>query len=248
MLSNVYFARMREVLDQIEATQLEAIDRAAHAIADSLAAGGVWHLLDTGHMLMHEAIGRTGGMMAIAPVHVTVDVNNPARYREAAETGKKKVFLDGIRGLPEFIVHKSNMMPGDVLMIGSVSGINILPVETAIRAKDFGLTVIALTSVAYSSFLTAQHPSGKKLFEVADIVLDNCSKVGDTLVPVEELGLEICPSSGIAASYIMWAVQARVVELLVAQGKHPSIYISNHMPGAGEHNSRARARYEKEGI
>ena len=248
MLSQVYFSKMKEVLNRIEETQLEAIDRAARAIADSLVSGGVWHLLDTGHMLMHEAVGRTGGMMAISPVHITFEVNNPTRYREKAVTAKKNVFYDQIQGLPEFIVNKSNMLPGDVLMIGSVSGINNLPVEMAIQAKKLGLTVIVLTSVEYSKFLQPQHPSGKRLYEVGDIVLDNCSNVGDTLVHVEELGLGICPSSGIAASYIMWGVQSRVVELLLEQGKHPSIYISNHMPGANEHNRQAWARYEKEGI
>lgn len=248
MLSQVYFANMKKVLQQIEETQLEAIDRAAGAIVDSLLAGGVWHLLDTGHMLMHEAVGRTGGMMAISPVHLKLEVNNPTRYREQAVTAKKNVFFDQIQGLPEFIVNKSNMLPGDVLMIGSVSGINVLPVETAIRAKRLGLTVIVLTSVEYSSFLEPQHPSGKRLYEVGDIVLDNCSKVGDTLVYVEELGQGICPSSGIAASYIMWGVQSRVVELLLERGKMPNVYISNHMPGADEHNRRAWARYEKEGI
>lgn len=239
---------MRKVLDKIESTQQDSIEQAARAIADSLQNGGIWHLLDTGHMLMYEGVGRTGGMMAVRPVRITVDVSNPTRYREADVTrARKKAFMDEIEGLPAFVVNKSNMLAGDILMIGSVSGINVLPVEMALYARELGLTVIAITAVDYSAFLPSAHKSGKRLFEAANIVVDNCSNVGDTVLHVEELDVGLCPSSGIAASYLFWAIEARVVELLLAAGKKPSIYKSNHMPGAGAHNSAAWAAYEKEG-
>lgn len=247
MLMEQYFGNMKRVLEKIEETQLDGIEQSAARIADSLENGGIWHLLDTGHMLMHEAVGRTGGMMAVRPVKVTLEVDNPTRYREEDLSKKKRVFMDEIAGLPAFIVGKSKMMPGDVLMIGSVSGINVLPVEMAIYAREMGITVIAITSVEYSNYLTPMHPGGKRLFEVCDLVLDNCSGIGDTVVQVEELGQGMCPSSGIAASYLMWAVQSRVVELLLDRGKKPSVYMSNHMPGAGKHNSEAWSNYEKKG-
>jgi uncharacterized phosphosugar-binding protein len=247
MLTQTYFTNMKQILERIENTQMENIDKAAEHIADCLENGGIWHLLDTGHMLMYEAVGRTGGMMAVRPVRVSVDVDNPTRYREEDVTKKKRVYMDEIEGLPAFIVNKSKMMQGDVLMIGSVSGINVLPVEMAIYAREMGITVIGLTAVEYSGFLTSAHKSGKRLFEVCDVVLDNCSDVGDTVVQVEELGLGLCPSSGMAAAYIMWGLQSRVVELLLARGKKPSVYMSNHMPGAGPHNSAAWSNYEKAG-
>lgn len=245
MLSHRYFENMKEVLEKIENTQMEAIKKSAEAIVRSITKGGIWHLHDTGHMLMHEAIGRTGGMMAICPVYVDVRVDNPTRKR--INTEKTNVYLDGIEGLPEFIINKANMEPGDVLMIGSVSGKNILPVEMAIKAREKGLTTIALTSVEYSGTLKSSHPSGKRLFEVCDIVLDNCGNVSDTLVPIEELKMGICPSSGIAAAYIMWALQAEIVELLLKEGKTPHVYLNNHMPGASQINNKAWTEYEKLG-
>lgn len=246
MLMEQYFKNMKAILAKIEATQMEAIEKSAKAITHCLENGGIWHLMDTGHMLMYEAVGRTGGMMAVRPVRVAVDVSNPTRYRET-DIMKPKVFMDEIAGLPEYIIKKSNMQAGDVLMIGSVSGINILPVEMAIYARQMGLTVIGLTSLEYSKFLQPQHESGKKLYEVCDVVIDNCCDVGDTLVYVEELEQGICPASGIAASYIMWALQARIIELLLMDGKKPHVYISNHMPGADQYNSRAWAEYERFG-
>jgi uncharacterized phosphosugar-binding protein len=245
-LQERYFARMREVLARIEASQKENIARCAEAIAGSLVAGGVWHVLDTGHMLMYEAVGRSGGLMAVRPVRVSVEVANPARRRQAV-AGKKKVYMDEIEGLPRYILDKSDMLPGDVLLIGSVSGINILPVGLALEARVRGITTIALTAVEYSRYLSSAHPSGKRLCEVCDYVLDNCAPVGDTLVDVPELGQGICPASGIAASYVMWALQAQVVEELLKRGKEPHVYVSNHMPGADERNKRAWAAYEEQG-
>ncbi|HXL03389.1 MAG TPA: sugar isomerase domain-containing protein [Bacillota bacterium] len=246
MLTTEYFTKMKEVLERIEDTQIDAIYRSASAITDALINDGVWHIMDTGHMLMYEAIGRSGGLMAVRPVRVSVNVDNPVRPR-ARSVSKKRVFMDSINGLPGFIVDKSNMLPGDVLLIGSVSGISVLCVEMAICARNLGVTVIGLTSLEYSRHLDSMHPGGKKLFEVSDIVIDNCSDIGDTLVHVDELGQGICPSSGIAASYIVWAIQARVVELLLEKGKKPHIYMSNHLDGAERFNALAWDEYEKVG-
>lgn len=245
MLSSKYFENIKQVLYKIEKTQMENIQKSAHAIAKSLSNDGIWHLLDTGHMLMHEAVGRTGGMMAVRPLFINVEVNNPTRHR--LNINKTNVYLDEIEGFPEFVLSKANIALGDILMIGSVSGKNILPVELAIKAKEKGLTTIALTSVEYSGALKSAHPSGKRLFEVCDIVIDNCSNVSDTLVHVDELDMGICPSSGIAASYIMWAIQSETIELLLKEGKTPHVYLNNHMPGASQINNKAWSEYEKYG-
>lgn len=245
MLSSQYFKNMKIVLEKIEKTQMENIRKSAEAIAQSLTNGGIWHLHDTGHMLMYEAIGRTGGMMAVRPVRVNIDVSNPTRNR--INLNKTNVYMDNIAGLPEFIIEKSNMEKGDVLMIGSVSGKNILPVELSIKAREKGLKTIALTSIEYSKALKSAHPSGKRLFEVCDIVIDNCSNVSDTLINVKELGMGVCPSSGIAASYIMWAIQSETIEILLKMGKIPHIYLNNHMPGASQINNNSWSEYEKLG-
>lgn len=65
MLTSEYFANMKAVLERIESTQMEAIEESAEAITESLLNDGAWHIMDTGHMLMCEAIGRTGGLMAV---------------------------------------------------------------------------------------------------------------------------------------------------------------------------------------
>ena len=81
MLMDEYFSAMKNVLTKAENTQREAILAAADEIANRLEKGGAWHIMDTGHMLMFEAVGRTGGMMAIKPIKITCEIQNPVRYR-----------------------------------------------------------------------------------------------------------------------------------------------------------------------
>lgn len=245
MLGRKYLDGLREVLDTIGRTQGENLGRAADLISEAVAAGGAAHLLDTGHLLMQEMFGRVGGLMLLRPVKVAVEVENPGPAR--AGRIKRKVYLDEIPGLPEFVLDRSDVFPGDVLIVGSVSGKNVLPVGVALLARERGIKVIALTSVAYSSSLAPQHPSGKRLYEVADVVLDNCGAVGDASLEVPGLDARIGPTSGIAAACLMWMLEAEVVERLLAKGLKPHVYLSNHLPGADEFNRRALAEYARVG-
>jgi len=245
MLMDSYFSAMKGTLEKIETTQRSTILAASEDIAQRLAQGSAWHILDTGHMLMFEGVGRTGGMMALKPIRITCEIANPVRYRPSPARGITG--YDGIPGFADYVLGRANILPGDIIMIGSVSGYNYLPVDLALKANAMGCITIAITSVEYSRHLTSKHPSGKRLFEACTYCLDNCSNYGDTLVDVPELGQSICPSSGIAASYLMWAVQSTVVEKLLAKGLKPSVYISNHMPDAPRINGEALARYEQYG-
>lgn len=245
MLMDKYFEGMKGVLDKIEKTQRENIIKASEMVVESLTHGGMWHINDTGHMLMFEGVGRTGGMMALRPIRINCTIENPTRYRDMA--GKQTFTYDKIDGFSEFVLGQCNLMKGDVLIIGSVSGYNKLPIDMAIKAREMGVKTIAMTSVEYSRGLKSAHPSGLRLFEAVDIALDNCSKFGDTLVEVPQLNQEICPSSGIGSSYLMWALQSTVVEKLIEKGLNPSVYISRHMPNAGKINCNAKANYQKLG-
>lgn len=245
MLMDQYFGGMREVLDKIEHTQRDVIQAAAVEIADRLARGGAWHIMDTGHMLMFEGVGRTGGMMALKPIKITCEIQNPVRHRPSPARGI--VGYDGIPGFADYVLGRANILPDDIIMIGSVSGYNYFPVDLALKANAMGCATVAITSVEYSGHLTSKHPSGKRLFEACTYCLDNCTNYGDTLVDVPEMGQRICPASGIGASYLMWALQSTVVEELLKKGLKPSVYISNHMPDAPRINGEALENYEKFG-
>ena len=227
-------------------TAVVAVLEASAEIAERLARGGAWHIMDTGHMLMFEGVGRTGGMMAVKPIRITCEIQNPVRHRPAPARGI--VGYDTIPGFADYVLGRANVLPDDVIMIGSVSGYQYFPVDLALKANEMGCATVAVTSVEYSGHLTGKHPSGKRLFEACTYCLDNCTNYGDTLVDVPALGQRICPASGISASYLMWAVQSTVVEKLLEKGLKPSVYISNHMPDAARINGEALENYEKYGF
>ena len=240
-----YLDEIRSLLDKIQTTQADSIAKAADMIVDAVSHGGAVHVMDTGHMLMHELFGRTGGLMMLRPVNIAMDVQNPGPAR--AGKVKPKVYLDQIPGLPQFVLDRSDIFAGDVLIIGSVSGKNTLPVGLALLAREQGIRVIALTSVAYSAALKGEHPSGKRLFEAADVVLDNCGVVGDAALDIEGIDAKVGPTSGIAAAAIMWTLEMEIMERMSRRGMKPSVWLSNHMPGAGEFNRRARDECDKRG-
>ena len=236
---------MRRVQEEIEKTQRQPILDATRDIVDRLESGAAWHIMDTGHMLMYESVGRTGGMVALKPIKITCEIDNPVRFRPSPS--RKMFGYDSIHGFTDYVLCKSNIMPQDIITIGSVSGYNFFPVDLAIRANEMGCLTIAITSVRYSEKLESNHPSAKRLFEVCSHCLDNCTTYGDTLVDVPELGQGICPASGIGASYLIWALQSSVVEAMLAKSLRPGVYVSNHMPGAAEANKRALEQYVDKG-
>jgi uncharacterized phosphosugar-binding protein len=240
-----YLGEIRSLLDKIQTTQADSIAKAADMVVDAVSHGGAVHVMDTGHMLMHELFGRTGGLMMLRPVNINMDVQNPGPAR--AGKVKPKVYLDQVPGLPQFVLDRSDIFAGDVLIIGSVSGRNTLPVGLALLARAKGIRVIALTSVAYSATLQGEHPSGKRLFEVADVVLDNCGVLGDAALDIDGIDAKVGPTSGIAAAAIMWALEMEIMERMAQRGMKPSVWLSNHMPGAGEFNRRAREECDRRG-
>ncbi|HZG55045.1 sugar isomerase domain-containing protein [Paenibacillus sp.] len=237
-LVRTYFDRLRSLVERIETSQAEPIARAAEAVSTAMSEGRCIHVYDTGHMLDSELINRAGGFAAFHALRVRFEVDDAVRDRP--ELAAKDRSLEG---LAEFALRASKALPGDVLIIGSVSGKSALPVDLALAARRMGLYVIAMTSVTYSSMLKSDHSSGKRLFEAADLVLDNCAPPLDAMVEAPGLEAAICPASGIAAAAIMWAVTAQATENLLALGKPPSVLKSINYPGSDAFNQTMYRRY-----
>jgi len=134
-----------------------------------------------------------------------------------------------------------------VLFIGSVSGKSKNVVELAIQAREMGVTVVAITSLEYSSRLQSEHPTGKRLYEVADLTIDNHAPYGDAMLEVEGLDVKACPASGLAAACIMWAITAGIIERLLERGLVPTVYRSVNAPGGPEDVRSRQERYKELG-
>ncbi|MGQ9733347.1 MAG: sugar isomerase domain-containing protein [Candidatus Zipacnadales bacterium] len=247
MLAADYLNALREVLDRIERTQFDKIDQAAEWIVESVLAGGVWHLHDTGHLVSQELVHRAGGLLLVTPLTYSFGVHNPVRSSEKRQA-RHPSRSDRVAGLGQRIVESSNMMEGDVLTIGSVSGRNAASIDLALAAREAGIKVIAVTSLAYSSAVTSTHPSGRRLFEVADLAIDNCGVPGDAVLQVEGLEAPFGPTSGISAACICWCICAQVVEKLLERGHKPHVFKSVNLDGGAEFNRLAEEEFRKTGV
>ena len=250
MTAQNYFDAADAVLRQIRETQLPAIQQAAHTIADCLAAKHVWHLLDQGHT-RDEFVGRTGGMIALNPILINLDVHHQQALPKTRTGDVSRFDYAAYRkgDLPiDYILDKSLVLPGDVLMIHSVSGSRGMPISMAAGAKARGATVIAITSVTYSRSLEPVHPSGKRLYELADLVIDDCGPVGDTLLTVPGMAEGVCASSGLAFVYIMWALEAEIMTALIQRGIIPHVFRNANLPGAQQVNEQIERDYNDSGV
>ncbi len=131
--------------------------------------------------------------------------------------------------------------PHDVFVIASSSGGNGSIVEFARVVKQHGHPLIAVTSVAHSSRITSRHPSGQRLFELADVVLDNHAPYGDAVL--ESGDVRVCAISSITAALLAQMVVAEVVAAQLAAGELPPVYLSANVPEGDEHNRALEARY-----
>jgi uncharacterized phosphosugar-binding protein len=153
-----------------------------------------------------------------------------------------------MEGLAAYALKHGNILPGDTMVIGSVSGKTLNVIDLAVECKKVGVNVIGLTSVEYSKTLESGHSCGKRLFELADIAIDNCAPFGDAMLDIEGVEAPFIPASGIAAAYICWALCAELVEKLMEKNITPSILKSVNYPPNVEYNNELYKRYNKNGI
>jgi uncharacterized phosphosugar-binding protein len=250
MSANHYFDAAEQILATVRRTQQTNIEQAAAAIADALAAQKVWHFVDQGHT-GEEFVGRTGGMIALNPIKINLDVHHqsplPAFRSGQTSAFDYAAFRKGDVPI-DFILDKCQIMPGDILLIHSVSGSRGMPISMAIAARARGAVIIAITSLNYSRSLQPVHPSGKRLYEVSDIVIDDCGPVGDTLLKIEGMDEEICASSGLSFVYIMWALEAEICARLTQRGIPPHVYRNANLPGAQQVNEGIVKAYAEKGV
>jgi len=239
-----YFQAVEDLFAAIRSTQADAIFRAGLAVATSMSQKGVIHVMDTGHLLRHEAFYRAGGLMSIVPFDFNFSVESPVVHRPVERTPEDEEALIARR--VGVAMDSSNMTFGDVLIINSNSGRTTNVIEAALQCDGRGICTIGIASSRQMERCAAVHPSGLKLFDVCDFCIDNCGPFGDAMVEVKD-NEKMCPASGMAAAYILWAIQAEAVDILQSRGINPSIFRSVHVSGE-EYIEKQRERFFEQGV
>ena len=243
MLMDRYWQEIAGLYDKVKSTQRENIIRAGSLIAEAVDRGACVHIHDSGHIIDSELINRGGGLALYKKFKYNLAVDNPVRKRDRSDMDTS------MEGLAAYALKASGARPGDVFILGSVSGRTFSVVDLAYEAKKLGMKLIAVTSMSYTTKVDSPHSSGLKLYEMADVVIDNCAPAAEALMEVEGLEPRLCAASGLSAAFILWSVTTVVVEELMKRGKIPGVLKSANFPGGNEYNkSYVGPRYEKEGL
>jgi uncharacterized phosphosugar-binding protein len=226
-----YLRQARAILDRIQQTQLDAIAKAAELCAESIAAGGLVHLFGSGHsrMAVEEVFPRYGSFPGFHPI-----VELSLTYHNAvvgANGQRQAMFLERVEGLGEVILRNFEFGQRDVMMVISTSGTGAVAIDVALGAKKRGMPVIALTSVAHSRVSKPGHSSGKRLFEIADLTLDNGAVPGDAMVRIPGLEYPVGPGSTIGNTALVNMLKCEVAERLTRLGQPPLVLTSGYFIG-----------------
>lgn len=235
-----FFAVARDAVGRVEATQLGAIQRASVVLAERMRSGGVVQLFGTGHSraFSMEMAGRAGGLVPIHAMYLAdlalsgrypvEEVRDPA-FERRPEIARELFGLYDIR-------------PEDAFVVVSNSGRNGSTVEMASIAAEKKLPVVVVTSIAHTSAVASRHPSGKRLADLGDIVIDNCAPWGDAVLDLGQ-DSKICAVSSVTGALIAQALTAEIAARYQEHGEESPVLMSANVDGADDHNARLRARY-----
>ena len=233
-----YTIATQTLLQGIVGTQMDKIERAAEIIADAIANDGLLYTFGTGHshVIAEDVAYRAGGL---APVDAIL---------EPSLTGHQQVFksefMERVEGMAEVILDYYEISSKDALVVISNSGRNAAPVEMAELAKARGVPVIAVTSLAHSKGTTSRLSGGKKLYQVADVVIDNGCPKGDCLLRLDGLQQPVGAGSGVAGMFIVHAIIVQTIQNLLDRGIQPPVFMSGNIDGSEEFNRPFLERYK----
>lgn len=232
----VYFDQLSLLLDRVQRENEEKMEQAARRIAACMREGGMLYTFGTGHghLLALEVFYRAGGMARVCPV---MDERLMLHVSAAKSTQWERDEAVVSQLLDRFPVGS-----GDVLLVSSNSGRNAAPVLLAKAAKARGAFVIALTSLAHSRSVTARNSENLRLFEAADLVLDNGGAVGDASFEAAD-GMRVGPTSTAVGAAMLQAIVCRVKEISLEEGFEAEFFKSSNVDDGDAFNARLLEKY-----
>jgi len=238
--AEAYLSVLTPLLDKVSAQASGPVQRAADIVASALQADGVLQAFGSGHSeaLAMELAGRAGGLVPTNRISLRDVVIFGGESPDVLSRG----VLERDPDIAQRLYDLAGPHASDVFVIASNSGVNGSIVEMARIVKEREHPLIAITSITQTAGLESRHPSGTKLADHADVVLDNGAPYGDAVLDLPGGG-KVCAVSSITAALLAQLLAAEVVRRLVAADETPPVYLSANIPGGDEHNNVLEQRY-----
>ena len=229
-----YLDTVAGLLSRIRDEEADNLDRAAALLADAVVDGRRIFAFGCTHSALpvQDLVYRAGGLMLINPLlgpGITALDHRPVTMSSDMEK---------LEGFAKVLLDHSEIGAGDVLIVVSVSGRNAVPIEIAQLAQQRDIKVIGVTSLAYTGAVDSRHQSGKKMYDFADVVLDNKVEHGDAVLEDERSPQRFCPASGVTSTALLQAMVAATIELLLDQDVTPPVFLAANVDGGAEYNAR----------
>ena len=222
-MSYPYHTAVNHLLDAIVQSNEQSIAQAIDWFAETLITDHLIHTFGTGHshMIGLELFVRAGGLANVnAMLDSTVMTSEGAR--RSAE-------IERISGFSKVIWDQHQIAKEDLFVIVSNSGRNAMPIEMAQLAKENGNKVIAITSITQSKRFPSRIVDQPKLYEIADLVLDNNVPTGDGLL---NIGGELTgAASTIAGCFLVNLIATESMKKAHSQGVQLPIFYSQNVDG-----------------
>jgi len=237
---NQYLDIIQQTLQLARTSQAEALDLSAQLLADASIQKRNLFIFGCNHagLLAKEMYYRTGGMVNINPITAPglnldiVPVTMTSQMERLSDYGT-------------IIIDSSPLSKGDVIIIHSVSGRNTVTIDAALRAKEIGAKVIALTNLETSRTVASRHRCGKNLYEIADIVIDNCGCKGDASIQLEGITPKVGPTSTVIGAALLNAIAVEAVSRILAAGHEAPVFLSANLDEGDEYNDNIIQDYKQ---
>ena len=227
------------IINKLRETQSEKLEEAGKQIAHRFMDGHHFFVSGSGHShtLAEEFYGRAGTLAFTIPI-LTNELT-------LTEHPTKSSYIERLNGYATILANLYHIQKDDIILIASNSGRNAYPVELALEAKKRGAFVVAVTSVNHSSAVDSRHESGKKLMDIADIVIDNCGVLGDSALQLDGMKTTICPTSSMANTFIAQAISVACCEELIKNNVEPPVFVSLNCDGNETVNDELFKKYTR---
>lgn len=236
-----------KLLDHVAQTQMESLDRVADWCSDTIASGGLVHLFGSGHsrIPVEEMFPRYGSFPGFHPM---VELSMTFHTEIVGSNGQPQaMFIERVEGLAEVILANYQFGPRDMMIVFSSSGRSAVPIEIAMGARARGMKVVAVTSVAESMALGPTHPSGTRLLDHGDIVIDIGTPPGDALVTIDGLDAPVGPGSTVANTAIVNEIKVQTAARLIELGHPPTVLTAASLVGDARSGEIFSAAYAEHG-
>lgn len=239
---NYFYEELLNILDTLETKQGDNIVKAAEICAETMMNDGVVHVFGSGHSVGvgFELRNRAGCLVPFH--HIRTDDFVIKGYTTIEDFKNPNDIFERRSGISQKMYDMYNVQKNDAFIIISNSGINGLVIDMALKAKEEGQKVIVMTSMQHTTAEDSRHPSGKKLYQLGDVVIDNCGPQGDALIKTGRLE-KICSISSITGAFIAQSLTTEICRIMKEKDYQLPVLLASNVEGYEEHNRSLRQKY-----